>query len=61
MIEQTLQEIGFTQNEIKVYLALLDLGESKSGEILKKSILCPEEQGQVFQPCGPFEGPGFSS
>ena len=34
MIEQVLQEIGLTQNEIKVYLALLDLGESKTGDIL---------------------------
>ena len=46
MIEQVLQEIGLTQNEIKVYLALLDLGESKSGEILKKSGL---NSGKIYE------------
>jgi len=46
MIEQVLQEIGLTQNEIKVYLALLDLGESKTGDILKKSGL---NSGRIYE------------
>ncbi len=46
MIEQVLQEIGLTQNEIKIYLALLELGESKSGEILKKSGL---NSGKIYE------------
>ncbi len=46
MIEKVLQEIGLTQNEIKVYLALLDLGESKTGEILKKSGL---NSGRIYE------------
>ena len=32
-----LQELGFTEGEIKVYLALFDLGESTVGPISKKS------------------------
>jgi sugar-specific transcriptional regulator TrmB len=46
MIEKVLQEIGLTQNEIKVYLSLLDLGESKTGEILKKSGL---NSGRIYE------------
>lgn len=46
MIEIVLKEIGLTQNEIKVYLALLDLGESKTGEILKKSSL---NSGRIYE------------
>jgi len=46
MIEQVLQEIGLTKSEIKVYLALLDLGESKSGDILKKSNL---NSGKIYE------------
>jgi len=37
MINQTLQQIGLTQGEIKVYLALLELGSSSIGIIIKKS------------------------
>jgi len=46
MIEQILAKIGLTQNEIKVYLALLALGESKTGEILKKSEL---NSGKIYE------------
>lgn len=46
MIELVLKEIGLTQNEIKVYLALLDLGECKTGEILKKSNL---NSGRIYE------------
>lgn len=37
MEPETLQKVGLTQNEGKIYLALLKLGTSKAGEILKES------------------------
>jgi len=37
MIEQTLKSIGLTGGEIKVYLALLELGTSSVGKIIKRS------------------------
>lgn len=46
MLEQVLTHIGLTQNEIKVYLALLDLGESKTGAILEKSGL---NSGKIYE------------
>jgi len=33
-MEKTLQELGLTNAEAKIYLALLDLGSSKTGEII---------------------------
>jgi HTH-type transcriptional regulator, sugar sensing transcriptional regulator len=36
-MEKILREIGLTQSEIKVYLALLDLGDSTRSGIVKKS------------------------
>ncbi len=36
-IESTLEEIGLTKNEIKIYLALLELGLTSSGAIIKKT------------------------
>ncbi|MEE9525639.1 MAG: helix-turn-helix domain-containing protein [Candidatus Woesearchaeota archaeon] len=45
MIE-VLQRIGLTKNEIVVYTTLLDLGESKTGEILKKSGL---NSGKIYE------------
>ena len=35
--EETLKEIGFSQNESRVYLALLELGSSNVGKIAQKS------------------------
>lgn len=37
MHEELLSEIGLTRSEISVYLALLDLGSSTTGPIIKKS------------------------
>lgn len=37
MITEALKQIGLTQGEIKVYLALLEIGSSSIGEIIKKS------------------------
>ena len=34
---EILEQIGFTKGEIKVYLALLELGETTTGAIIKKS------------------------
>lgn len=34
---QSLQKIGFTENEIKVYTTLLELGETTTGPIIKES------------------------
>ncbi len=37
MDEQILEEIGFTRNEIKIYLALLKLGASTTGKIIEST------------------------
>lgn len=37
MIENTLQAVGFTKSETKVFLALLDLGSSSITQIIEKS------------------------
>ena len=37
MIESALQKIGLTDGEIRVYLALLELGSTSVGNIIKKS------------------------
>jgi sugar-specific transcriptional regulator TrmB len=58
MIEQVLQEIGLTQNEIKVYLTLLELGESKTGEILKKSRL---NSGRIYEILNSLQEKGLVS
>ncbi len=46
MIEQVLRNIGLTQYETKVYIALLDLGESTSGKILAKANL---HSGKIYE------------
>ena len=47
MDTKILEEIGLTNGEIKIYLALLDLGSSTAGGIIKKSGL----QNSVFHFC----------
>ncbi|MBU0907352.1 MAG: hypothetical protein KKD18_05070 [Nanoarchaeota archaeon] len=37
MLQQTLKSIGLTEGEIKIYLALLELGSSSIGKIIQKS------------------------
>lgn len=39
MVTETLKKIGLTDNEIIVYLALLEIGSSTTGNIIKKSHL----------------------
>ena len=46
MIEQILQKLGLTRSEIRVYSALLDLGQSTTGEILKKAGL---NSGRIYE------------
>jgi len=36
-IQRTLEEVGFTKTEAKIYLELLNSGKSKAGEIIKKT------------------------
>ena len=37
MIEAALKRIGLTEGEIKIYLALLDLGQTATGKIIRHS------------------------
>lgn len=37
MIEENLKKLGFTQNEVKIYLTLLRLGKLKAGELIKEA------------------------
>ena len=39
MNTEVLQEFGLSKTEAKVYLALLELGKSKAGEVTKKSLV----------------------
>ncbi|MFH1307766.1 MAG: helix-turn-helix domain-containing protein [archaeon] len=45
-MKEILEKIGLTPTESKVYLALLDLGEAKSGDILKKAGL---NSGRIYE------------
>ena len=45
-MEAVLEKIGLTPTESKVYLALLDLGEAKTGDILKKARL---NSGRIYE------------
>src|SRR3989344_5030598 len=36
-IESTLETIGLTKNEVKIYLALLEIGATSTGAIIKKT------------------------
>ncbi len=45
-VTNTLRSIGLTANETKAYMALLELGESKTGEILKKAKL---KTGKIYE------------
>ena len=58
MIESILQEIGLTQNEIKTYLALLELGEAKTGAILKPSGL---NSGKIYETLDALQKKGLVS
>ena len=42
-IDESLQSLGLTNSEIKVYLALLELGISSKGKILEKAKIAPSK------------------
>jgi len=58
MIQQVLREIGLTQNEVKVYSALLELGESKTGEILAKAGM---NSGRIYEILNSLQEKGLVS
>lgn len=49
MIENTLKEIGLTTGEISVYLALLELGSTKIGPLIKKSKVSGSKAYEVLE------------
>src|SRR3989344_2592275 len=58
MNTQILEDIGLTNAEIKVYLALLELGSSTSGPIIEKSQL---QSSVVFTTLSRLTDKGFVS
>lgn len=58
MIEDVLRKIGLGESETKVYLALLDLGESTSGDILNKAGL---RTGKIYEILSSLERKGLVS
>lgn len=49
MVKQALKQIGLTDGEIKVYLALLELGFSTTGKITKKSNISGSKVYEVLE------------
>jgi sugar-specific transcriptional regulator TrmB len=49
MIEQALKQIGLTEGEIKVYLALLELGSCSTGKITKESGISGSKVYEVLE------------
>lgn len=58
MIESIFQDFGLTSYETKVYLALVELGESTTGEILKKAGI---HSGKIYQILESLKKKGFVS
>ena len=58
MIETILKEIGLTDYETKIYLALLDLGKATSGEILNKAEL---RTGKIYEILNSLKNKGLVS
>jgi len=48
-MEKIFRELGFTERETKVYLALLDLGETKMGPLAAKTRLQPSKIYQTLE------------
>ena len=57
-MEEILIQLGLTSSEAKVYLSLLELGESKTGEILSKAGL---NSGRIYEILGSLEKKGLVS
>ncbi|MBU2459338.1 MAG: helix-turn-helix domain-containing protein, partial [Nanoarchaeota archaeon] len=49
MLSQTLKQIGLTEGEIKVYLALIDLGSVSTGRITKASGISGSKVYEVLE------------
>ena len=47
-IEQTLEELGLTKNEIKIYLFLLKTGEIRTGLIISETGIA---NSRVYESC----------
>jgi sugar-specific transcriptional regulator TrmB len=58
MIENIFQELGLTKYEAKVYLALIELGESTTGQILDKANI---HSGKIYQILESLKLKGFVS
>ena len=58
MLEIFLKEIGLSDYETKIYLALLELGESTTGEILKKADLT---SGKIYEILASLQKKGLVS
>lgn len=57
-MKHELGEIGLSPTEVKIYLALLDLGETKVSEILKKAEI---NSGRIYDVLSGLENKGFVS
>jgi len=49
MDTKILENIGFTHGEVRVYLALLDLGETTTGDIIKKSKITGSKVYEILE------------
>ncbi len=58
MIENILKDIGLSENEIKIYLALTELGKGTTGEILHKADL---NTGKIYVVLNNLKNKGFIS
>ena len=58
MVEDALRKIGLTEGEIKVYLALLELGSCTTGKITKKSFV---SGSKVYEVLDRLIGKGLAS
>lgn len=56
MNKQLLHEIGLTEGEIKVYLALLSLGEAKKSELVKESEI---SSSKIYEICDRLQKKGL--
>jgi len=57
-IQQVLEKIGLTTNEVKVYLALIDLGTTLAGSIARKAKL---HRRQTYDALHRLTGKGLAS
>jgi sugar-specific transcriptional regulator TrmB len=58
MLLQAFRNLGLTENEVKIYSALLKLGESTSGQIVKESDL---RTGRLYNILESLKNKGFIS